>query len=502
MKKIMLLMAALLLLVACGQTPEVGNLASTAEAVVQEVAPTLQSAATTISGTAIAAATEVAPTLQAAATTIAPTIAAVETQVVAAATEIAPTVEAAIDDLMTEDCVNDYTGEKLTIYQSAGLTGPLAQIFGDGFINGAKDAVARINREGGVCGVELVIRLEDSQYAPEQELANYERFIAEEPPASFVLTYGSGAAIALKDRVVETKIPNLTAGLAADAFYSPANGYTAGTGPIYSDQFSGFLQWLSENWASVKPAGAGDEIVVGVVGWANSFGAGATTPEALAYAESLGITVLPLEQQEVSPTADVTGQLQNLLVNGANVIYAQSLSFGPAQVISTLHALNAWDSVVVGGVNWAMNTDVLNILGENAGLMEGFYGVLPYLWWNDEGHPGVQQMREDYAAGGYPEADRGVSYIMAYAEMFAVRQILIRAFNQVGLEGLNGEAFFAAMQDIGTPSALGIYNFDVRGENRAPNRAQIRQVQSVDGNLEFVVIKDFFELPDTRPAAP
>ena len=40
------------------------------------------------------------------------------------------------------------------------------------------------------------------------------------------------------------------------------------------------------------------------------------------------------------------------------------------------------------------------------------------------------------------------------------------------------------------------------GEDRAPNMAQIRQVQfNEDGTYEFVVIEDFFELPDTRPAA-
>ena len=90
----------------------------------------------------------------------------------------------------------------------------------------------------------------------------------------------------------------------------------------------------------------------------SAFGAGATTDESLAFAEELGVTVLPLELQEVSPTADVTGQLQNLLINGANVIYVQSLSFGPAQVIGTLQAIGAWNQVVTGGVNWSINTDV------------------------------------------------------------------------------------------------------------------------------------------------
>ena len=413
-----------------------------------------------------------------------------------------PTAEAAEGEMAAEECTETYDGETIVIYQAAGLTGPLAQILGDGFINGSNDAVERINAEGGVCGVTMELRLEDSQYDPEQEVAIYERYQAEEPAPVMHLTYGSGAAIALKERVTEDQVPHITAGLNDEAFYVPRGGYTFGTGPIYSDQFAGFITWLQENWADVKPAEAGDEIVVGVIGWANAFGAGATTPTALAYAEEQGITVLPLESQEISPTADVTGQLQNLLANGANVIYVQSLSFGPAQVIGTLRALQAWDSVVVGGVNWSLNTDVLNILGENAALTNGYYGVMPSYWWNDTDNPGVQMALEDFAASGLPETKKDVGYLLSYGQMFGVANILRHAMNTVGFEGLTGQTVFEAMQDMGTIDVGGMATWRAGGEDRAPNTAQIRQVQfAEDGTYEFVVIEDFFELPDTRPAA-
>ena len=413
-----------------------------------------------------------------------------------------PTAEAAEGEMAAEECTETYDGETIVIYQAAGLTGPLDQILGDGFINGSNDAVERINAEGGVCGVMMELRLEDSQYDPEQEVAIYERYQAEEPAPVMHLTYGSGAAIALKERVTEDQVPHITAGLSDEAFYLPRGGYTFGTGPIYSDQFAGFLTWLQDNWADVKPAEAGDEIVVGVIGWANAFGAGATTPTALAYAEEQGITVLPLESQEISPTADVTGQLQNLLASGANVIYVQSLSFGPAQVIGTLRALQAWDSVVVGGVNWSLNTDVVNILGENAALMDGYYGVMPSYWWNDTDNPGVQMALEDFTASGLPEAKKDVGYLLSYGQMFAVANILRHAMNTVGFDGLTGQAVFEAMQDMGTIDAGGMATMNAAGEDRAPNMAQIRQVQfGDDGTAEFVVVEDFFELPDTRPPA-
>ena len=496
-----LLLALLLALAACSSA-QISELAPTVEAAVQEVAPTLQAAATELAPTVQSAVEAGAATLEAVATAAAPTEAPTEEPAATEEPTAEPTEEAATGEMAAEECAETYDGETIVIYQAAGLTGPLAQILGDGFINGSNDAVERINAEGGVCGVMMELRLEDSQYDPEQEVAIFERYRAEEPAPVLHLTYGSGAAIALKERVTEDQIPHITAGLSDEAFYLPRGGYTFGTGPIYSDQFAGFLTWLQENWADVKPAEAGDDIVVGVVGWANAFGAGATTPTALAYAESLGINVLELESQEISPTADVTGQLQNLLANGANVIYVQSLSFGPAQVIGTLRALQAWDSVVVGGVNWSLNTDVLNILGENAALMNGYYGVMPSYWWNDTDNPGVQMALEDFAASGLPEAKKDVGYLLSYGQMFGVANILRHAMNTVGFEGLTGQAVFEAMQDMGTIDVGGMATWRAGGEDRAPNMAQIRQVQfAEDGTYEFVVIEDFFELPDTRPAA-
>ena len=399
-------------------------------------------------------------------------------------------------------CENSYEGETLTIYQQAGLTGPLATLMGNGFIGGTQDAIEQINAEGGVCGVMLELRLEDTQYALEQEVQVYEQFRTETPKPLFIMTTNSAATIALKDRVVEDEIVNIATGVHTQSLYDPPNGYTVGLVPLYSDQFAGFLRFVHDNWDDMKPEGAGDEITVGVIGWANAFGAGATTPEALAFADSLGITVLPLEEQPIDPSADVTGQLQNLLVNGANVIYMQSLSFSITQVIGTLHALGFYDQVVLGSVNWGMNRDVLNILGENAPLAVGYYGVFPYLWWSDTDAPGIQRALETFNAKGYPDTDKAFTYLVTYSAIFGIADILTVAMNNVGFDGLTGAEFLKAMQQMGTISAGGVFEMNVEGSNRAPSRAQIRQAQMMaDGSIDFVVVQDFTTLPDTRPAS-
>ena len=133
-------------------------------------------------------------------------------------------------------------------------------------------------------------------------------------------------------------------------------------------------------------------------------------------------------------------------MQGANVIYVQSLGFGTAQAIGTLHALEMWDTVLVGGVNWSINQDVLNVLGESAPAMIGYYGVTPYLYWNDTDNPGVQRALAAFEAGGYPQADKGVSYLMSYEGTFTWAEIVEHAIDMVGFENLNGEAFMDALR--------------------------------------------------------
>ncbi|MDH3943442.1 MAG: ABC transporter substrate-binding protein [Anaerolineae bacterium] len=399
-------------------------------------------------------------------------------------------------------CDDGLDGETITYYSQAGLTGPLSTILGTAFVNGLNDAIDEINAAGGVCGAEVVLALTDTQYDAEQEIAVYTQTRETDSGLFSIATYGSAATVALSPMVNEDHVVNIGAGLNTEATYIPRDGWTVLVAPIYSDQFAGFVQFVSENWADIKPEGAGDDIVVGVVGWEGPFGAGATTTESIAYAESQGVTVLPLETYAISAEADLVTPLQTLALGGANVIYIQSLGFGTAQAIGTLRALEMWDTVVVGAVNWGMNQDVLNVLGESATAMNGMYGMFPWEYWNDTDVPGVEQALAAFEGGGYDDIDKGVGYLTSYAGVYAWADIVELAINNVGFENLTGDAFFDAFKELGLVSGLGILEMDVRGETRSPRKSQVRQAQAnAEGGVDFVVIEDFFELPDTRPPA-
>ena len=409
-------------------------------------------------------------------------------------TEVPPTEAPAV-----RHCADGLEGETITFYSQAGLTGPLSTILGTGFVGGLNDGIADLNAAGGICGAEVVLDLADTQYEAEQEIAVYQIRREADPPPMFIMTYGSAATIALAPLVNEDHIVNFTAGLNAEAAYIPPDGWTVNVASIYSDQFAGFIQFLTESWDDIKPEGAGDEIVVGVIGWDHPFGAGATTPEALAYAESVGVTVLDLEVHPITADADLATPVMSLVAQGANVIYYQGLGPWVAMLIGTIHAIGMWDSLVVGGCNWSMNQDILVILGDSAPAMIGYYGVMSYLYWNDTDNPGVQKALAAFEAGGYSPADKGVSYLTSYAGIFGYAEIVEHAIDMVGFENLDGDAFFDALKDLGYVNTLGVIGLEVRDGYRAPREAQIRQAQLVDGEILFVVVKDFFELPDTHP---
>lgn len=397
------------------------------------------------------------------------------------------------------ECVHDLTGEEIVLHQQAGREGPLASILGQGFALATEDAVGYINENGGVCGATITVEFCETNYASEMEVTCYESIRTADPKPFILFTYGSAATVALKDRVVEDEIVNLAAGLNAQAFYDPADGYTFGVSPIYSDQFAGFVQFLVDNWADIKPEGAGDDIVVGVIGWANAFGAGATTDEAIAFAESLGVTVLPLEEQAISPDTDVSGSVQTLALNGANVIYSQALSFGTAQVIGAIRASGLWDSVIAGTVNWGFNTDVLTILGENIAIADGFYGVFPYPWWSDTDLEGVQIATELFEAAGHPESERATTYLTTVSAFLMVDHLMEVTLNEYGPDGLTGANIRATMESIGQLTGGDVMRIDAGNGSRASHSAQIRQWSWNGESMDYTVVQDWFELPDTRP---
>ncbi len=389
----------------------------------------------------------------------------------------------------------DLTGETITLYHFGDLSGPYAAITGP-LIHGAEDAVAAINESGGIFGANVEIKFADTGGSVDEAVAAYNRFTSEDDNVLLVITYGSGEAEALAERVVEDKIPNLASGLSARAFYVNS-GYTFGTAPIYPDQIGHAMRYLSENWADYKPASAGDEIKLAYLSWPTAFGQGALTDESRAYLADLGIEIVAEETYDVSPTADTTTAILNAQAAGANVIWTNTLAFGPAVILNDLNSLGLRDEFVVMADNWAMDLSLYAFLADPA-YGVGLIAPFPYLWWTDTDNPGIQYAEELFQKNERPPAEHNVGYLLLVAAVDLAKAAIEQAILDVGYENLTGEAVHDALIEISPYEPLqGVFRADYRDGRRAPSQSQIRQIQG--GPDKFVVLEDWAEMPDLRP---
>ena len=501
MKKnhLMFVLTLLLVFILAACSTPVDELQETVESAATDVAPEVNEALTeaapqidAAATEAVAMATEAADEVNAAATAAADEVNAAAT----AAAEVAPTVEAAATEVAEPEMRTDnLEGETITFYHFGDLSGPLAGITAP-LINGFNDAVAAINANGGIRGAEIILEFQDTQSNIDNAVAAYDRFTSEDDNVLVMFTYGSGDGEALASRFAEDQIPNLAAGLSAVAFYGPDSGYTFGYAPIYPDQFGYFLDYITANWETVKPAGAGDDIKLAYISWPTAYGQGAYTPEAIAYAESLGVEIVLSEVLEPSPQADATTAILNAQAAGANVIYTNSLAFGPAAILNGMGSLGLRESFLFGANNWACDLATYAFVSDPA-LVEGMMCAFPYLYWNDADNPGVQYVESVFQTNSRTQAERGVGYLLTAAGVDLAVAAIEKAIDTVGFDALTGQAVYEALLSLGEYEVLdGIMRVDFSGDNRSPHVAQIRQIQGG----QFVMLQDWTATPDLRPA--
>jgi len=403
----------------------------------------------------------------------------------------------ATEEPMEEMRTDNLEGETIHFYHFGDLSGPLAGITAP-LVNGFNDAVGALNEAGGIRGATVVISFIDTGGSIDEAVSAYNSFTSENDNVLAMFTYGSGEAEALASRFAEDKIPNLAAGLSAVAFYGPGSGYTFGYAPIYTDQFGLFMDWLVENWDDVKPASAGDDIKLAYISWPTAYGRGAMTAETMAYAESLGIEIVADEIIDVSPTADTTTAILNAQAAGANVIYTNSLAFGPASILNGLGALGLRDEFLMAGNNWAMDLATYAFLSDPT-LAEGFIAPFPYLWWSDVDNPGIQYAGQVFAANNRQPQERAVGYLLTFGGVDLAVQAIELAIDTVGFDNLTGEAVHNALTSLGEVDVLGgVMRADFSDGVRAPQVSQIRQIRGGPGS--FIVLQDWTAMPDLRPS--
>jgi len=383
----------------------------------------------------------------------------------------------------------DLAGNYITLYQFGDQTGPYGPITAP-LIDGVNDAVGYLNSIGGIRGATVRVVWADTGGNIEESISIYNRYREATPRPIILFTYSSPETEALRDRYEEDQIPVLGAGVSTPGLYPPA--YVFGIVPLYIDQFGLMLDWVTENWATVKPKNAGDEIKLAFVTWPGAFGEAMDTPETQAYAAAKGVEIVGKELFTPSAT-DVTTQLLAAQAAGANVIWTNSLATGPALILKDATALGLRDDILITGCNWAIDSTVVALGGEAAA---GLIAPMPYQWWNETDQPGVKILNEQFVANERPAAYQNLAYLMAWGMVDMARASIEKAIDDVGFKNLDGEAVYNAIQTVGKVDALeGLMTFEYGPKTRATNRMRIAKIEGG----QIVPLSDWLTTPNLLP---
>ncbi|TKJ28624.1 MAG: hypothetical protein CEE40_11150 [Chloroflexi bacterium B3_Chlor] len=405
-------------------------------------------------------------------------------------TEVPPTEVPPVE--LPEGCTEDLTGETITFYHFGDLTGVYAFIT-QPLLAGFTDAIAYYNAQGGICGATIVSEYADDAGELEEAQAIYDRFSALDPKPWMIMLYGSDETEMLRSRIVEDEIPVFTAGLSTPGLYGDSGqepGWAFGMVPLYTDQFGAFCDWVADTWEGEEAPS------IGILSWMGAFGQAAESAETTAYCESVGVEIVGSEYF-MPGTPDLTVQIQSLMADGANILYTNSLATGPAQILTDAAALGVADEVVIAGGNWALDMATVGLAGAAA---NNFIGLLPYTWWDETDHPGIQIVTQEWVANEREIATRNVAYLLAWGTLDTYIELVKMGVAEVGYENVDGPAIYAAFQELDYEALDGVFNWKFDAETRAPAMTRVGQVQfTAEGTPYFAPLSEWMECPDLRP---
>jgi len=146
----------------------------------------------------------------------------------------------------------------------------------------------------------------------------------------------------------------------------------------------------------------------------------------------------------------------------------------------------------------------------------GTVGSLPYVWWDQVDHPGIQLVLNSWLtnrlapAGDDPEAQqealatRNIAYILAYSSVDLWIEVMTQTINRVGFENANGAAVYETLNSGFEYDVLeGVLPIKFDSETRAQVTSAIGQIQFVENAAGGVTpqvnpLTDVMDTPDLR----
>jgi branched-chain amino acid transport system substrate-binding protein len=319
-------------------------------------------------------------------------------------------------------------------------TGSTAQV-ASAYGKGVADALAYINRQGGINGKPIALDTVDYGYDLDRALGAYKTWKENLKPVA-IQGWGTADTEALVDSVSKDAIVfmsgsssgHLTDPTGRSPWTSTPAPYNFFYGPSYSDGCRGLVQWAAEDWrrsASVRRStflGDLDRPKFVFMGdnhpYPNSPKAACTD-----YARSLGFEVLQPIRYSLSP-ADFAAQCQSLKSSGAHYAFLANTAESNIKIVKDCAAAGVSTQFLTNIYGWDEGA------AKEAGAAgNGMVWVVSVAQWGDDA-PGMKTVREvSKVSDPTGAASRPAHYIRGVCSAYLMRDAMMAADKSGDLTG-------------------------------------------------------------------
>lgn len=303
------------------------------------------------------------------------------------------------------------------------------------FAQGVADALAWVNKNGGIGGTPMAVETVDYGYQAPRAISQYKKWSGGDKVAA-IQGWGTADTEALTGFVAKDEIPYYS-GSYSGHLTDPAGKGTHGSkpapynffyGPSYSDALRAMLMWAADDWAKKGGKGKPKYVHMG----ANHPYPNAPKEAGESLAKELGFDVLPAVQFALTP-GDYTAQCLTLKESGANYAYLGNTAGSNISVLKACQTVGT--QVQFLGNVWGMDENAAKAAGAAANGV--VFPVRTYSIWGGD-TPGMKTVKEiskmsDAAGTAY----RPVHYVAGVCSALYMKEAMDWAQKNGGVTGPN-----------------------------------------------------------------
>lgn len=327
-------------------------------------------------------------------------------------------------------------GGTIAIGHLVDYTGPTSDV-GLPFGQGVSDALAYINKNGGVDGKQMSVDTVDYSYQVPRAIAAYKRWTSGSDRVVAIQGWGTADTETLTAFLPRDQMPYFSASYAA-ALTDPLGKGTHGSraapynffyGPSYSDAARALVEWAAGDWKAHGNKGQGKYVHMG----ANNPFPNAPKAAAETLAKDLGFAVLPEIQYSLAP-GDFTAQCLTLKESGAN--YAYLGNTGGSNISMLKACANAGVKVQFLTNVWGMDENVMKAVGvSGSGVV---FPLRTTVTWADMNASGMTLMHAiSKMSDPNGTAYRVVDYMAGVCSAYYMKEAIDWAATHGGITGNN-----------------------------------------------------------------